>query len=198
MGETILNWINTHESIGIWVEAIALVAIFMLDWRERKDQRKDRDEQHKETLAQLQVSKKQVEASQEQAEAMQKPCLMLSTTARPSEDAVLDMGDAVGGMMLLCPGRNVQLQNVGSGAAVNIRYIVTPTNLAASIARPNGYLVGVRPGEAFPIPLSCEILRNHEWEVVFTYESLSGSKYQTRSIVNDLILTNIQFGRMSD
>jgi hypothetical protein len=182
MYETILTWLKTYESVAIWLEGIALVLIFIWD-------RIDSSQQDE-------ISQKQVKASQEQAEAMQKPCLMLSTTARPGEDAILGMGGALGGMMLLCPGRDVQLQNVGSGPAINIRYSATPTNPTDSIARPNGYLVGMRPGEAFAIPLSCEILRGHQWDVAFTYESLSGGRYQTKSIVDDLILTNIQFGRM--
>jgi len=60
--KTIITWLRTYEFIAIWLEGIALVAIFVLDWRERKDQRKDREEQHKETLAQLDVSQKQAEA----------------------------------------------------------------------------------------------------------------------------------------
>jgi len=74
--ETIVTWLRTYEFIAIWLEGIALVAIFVLDWRERKDQRKDRKEQHEETVAQLKVSQEQVAAAQEQVEAAQKPCLV--------------------------------------------------------------------------------------------------------------------------
>jgi|SRR5579859_7198743 len=62
MWETFLTRLRTYESIAIWLEGIALVAIFVLDWKERKDQRKDREEQHKETLAQLNVSQAQADA----------------------------------------------------------------------------------------------------------------------------------------
>jgi hypothetical protein len=186
---SLLDWLNKYEAAAVWIEGLALVAIFGLDWwNGRKG--------HEETLAQLKVSQKQVEASQEQAEAMQKPCLMLSATSRPGEDAILNMGGAVGGMMLLCPGGDVQLENVGSGPAVNVRYNLTPTDPASTIVRPNGYLVGMLPGEKFLTPIAREILRHNEWEVVFTYESLSGGKYRTKSIVNDLVLTDIKFGRV--
>jgi hypothetical protein len=62
MWETFLTWLKTYESIAIWLEGIALVAIFVLDWKQRKDERKDREEQHKETLAQLNVSQAQTNA----------------------------------------------------------------------------------------------------------------------------------------
>ena len=78
MIEPVINWLKAYEFIAIWLEGIALVAIFVLDWKERRDQRKDREQQHKETLAQLKVSQKQVEAAQEQVEAAQKPCLVFS------------------------------------------------------------------------------------------------------------------------
>ncbi len=62
MWETFSTWLRKYESIAIWLEGIALVAIFILDWKQRKEQRKDREEQHKETLAQLNVSQAQADA----------------------------------------------------------------------------------------------------------------------------------------
>jgi hypothetical protein len=61
-------------------------------------------------------------ASQEQAEAVQRPCLTLATAARGYEDAVLEMGGAVGGMIVAAREGNVALWNVGSGPAINARY----------------------------------------------------------------------------
>ncbi len=62
MVETITTWLNKYESIAIWLEGIALVAIFVWD---RLDSRK----QHEETLAQLRVAQRQVDASLENANA---------------------------------------------------------------------------------------------------------------------------------
>jgi hypothetical protein len=62
MLETILCWLHKYESLAIWLEGIALVAIFVLDWRNRKDQRRDQEEQHRETSAQLKVSQVQADA----------------------------------------------------------------------------------------------------------------------------------------
>ncbi len=47
------NWFDSHQYFAIWLEGIALLAIFIWD---RLDSRK----QHEETLAQLDVSQKQV------------------------------------------------------------------------------------------------------------------------------------------
>lgn len=57
------------EALGVWVEAIALIAIFFLDWMERRDNRKDRDEQHRENAAQLETAQKQAEATKKSADA---------------------------------------------------------------------------------------------------------------------------------
>jgi hypothetical protein len=57
------------SAVGVWVEAIALIFIFGLDWKERKDNRKDREEQHKETSAQLEIARNQAEATKKSADA---------------------------------------------------------------------------------------------------------------------------------
>ncbi len=62
MWESFSGWLKTYESVAIWLEGIALVAIFILDWKQRTDQRKDREEQHRETLAQLNSSQAQADA----------------------------------------------------------------------------------------------------------------------------------------
>jgi len=61
--KAVANWLETYQAVAIWLEGIALVAIFYLDWHERKDQRKERQKQHEETAAQLAASQKQVEAA---------------------------------------------------------------------------------------------------------------------------------------
>jgi len=143
------------------------------------------------------VSQRQVEASQEQVEAAQKPCLAFSTAPRPFQDAVLEMEGTNAAMMLRCPEGQAEVENVGSGPAVNVRYNLTPTNPASTLARPSGYLIGMRPGEKFLTPIPRGILQGNEWKFLVTYESLSGRRYQTRIIVNNLILTEIEFGPLS-
>ncbi len=64
-----LAWLRDYESIAIWLEGIALVALFFLDWREfrhqgreRARQEHDRLEQHKEIAAQMDIWRKQIHA----------------------------------------------------------------------------------------------------------------------------------------
>ena len=49
------DWLRTYESIAIWLEGIALVAILFLDWYTRR-------EEHKETIAHMDIARKQIHA----------------------------------------------------------------------------------------------------------------------------------------
>jgi hypothetical protein len=69
------------EAIGIWAEALALIAIFVLDWRERRDQRKERREQHEETAAQLAAYHAQLEAMKKSAHAATEAALAAKKSA---------------------------------------------------------------------------------------------------------------------
>jgi hypothetical protein len=62
--QAVLNWLTNYESLAIWSEGIALVAIFLLDWREYRRQGKDREEQHKETLEQMKIMERQMLATE--------------------------------------------------------------------------------------------------------------------------------------
>src|SRR5437016_9769680 len=56
------NWFDSHQYLALWLEGIALLAIFIWD---RLDSRK----QHEEMLAQLRIAQRQVDASLENAYA---------------------------------------------------------------------------------------------------------------------------------
>jgi hypothetical protein len=140
------------------------------------------------------ISQRQIETSQEQVEAAHKPCLTFSTAPRDFSEAILEMHGAVGAMILHCPDRQAQLESVGSGPAINIRYNLTPTNPDSTTARPSGYLLWLKPGDKFPTPIPQGILQANEWLCVITYESLSGRHYQTKISFNNLVLTSIEFG----
>jgi|GEM_PF-2860615 hypothetical protein len=64
-----INWLRVYEPIAIWLEGIALVAIFVLDSREYRKQgqerlkeEQERIDQHKETAAQMDIWRKQIHA----------------------------------------------------------------------------------------------------------------------------------------
>jgi hypothetical protein len=141
----------------------------------------------------LRASRKQIEVSQEQVEATQKPFVSVSTTARDPNEAILEIDRAVGAMMVLCPGGLVQLENVGAGPAINIRYQFTPVDPSSTIARPKGYLMGLRPGETFRIPTPRGVITGYEWDCLISYESVSKRRYETKLKLNGLVITNIEF-----
>src|SRR5260370_40691021 len=65
----VAEWLKYYEFVAIWLEGIALVAIFFLDWREyrrqgdeRQKQESDRTKQHEETAAQMDIWRKQIHA----------------------------------------------------------------------------------------------------------------------------------------
>jgi hypothetical protein len=65
----LVAWLRNYEFIAIWLEGIALVALFFLDWREyrnqgreRENQEKDRAEQRRESSDQMEIWRKQIHA----------------------------------------------------------------------------------------------------------------------------------------
>jgi len=60
---TVFDWVRTNEqSIAIWLEGIALVAIFILELVEYKRQGRDKKEQHDEWVKQMAIMQSQADA----------------------------------------------------------------------------------------------------------------------------------------
>lgn len=176
-----LDWLTKYQAVAIWLEGLALVAIFIWD-------RIDAEGAHEQTTKQLAVA-------QDQVEATHRPFVSYSSIPRPGDQVVADLeNDAT--TEIYCPEALAQIKNYGSGPAINIRYTATPTNPEASIIRPKGYLAALRQGARFKIPIARGTLQGHEWETVITYESLSGRKYQTKIISDDLIMTKISVAQV--
>jgi hypothetical protein len=94
--EVLSAWLRKYESIAIWLEGIALVAILVLDWRERIDQRKERQEQHRESASQMDISRRQVDAATEAALASKKSTEILAGLHRPFMGLLMVRLDAGG------------------------------------------------------------------------------------------------------
>jgi len=69
------------ETIAVWLEAIALIAIFFLDWKVRKENRQEQRRQHDETTAQLDIAKIQAEATKKSADAATEAALAAKKSA---------------------------------------------------------------------------------------------------------------------
>ena len=180
------HWLSLFNAV---IQFLLLVGLFWYTIETRRIR--------KLSQRQIETSQRQVEISQEQVEAAHKPCLTFSTAPRDPKEAVMEMNGAVGAMILRCPESQAQLESVGSGPAINIRYNLTPANPDSTRTRPSGYLLWLRPGDVFLTPIPRGILQGKEWICVITYESLSGRLYQTRILVNNLVLTSIEFGPAS-
>jgi hypothetical protein len=132
-------------------------------------------------------------ASQEQIETLQKPCVTFSMTLRDADDAILDMDGAVGTTIMLCPGAQVQMENIGYGPAMNIQYHFTPLKPESTRARPKGYAMGLRQGGHLQPPVPRGIMQGNDWNCVIEYESMARRKYRTTMIVKNLVLTSFHF-----
>lgn len=77
------QWFKTNEHVAIWLEGIALVAIFGLDFVERRAQEEERKHQHEETIEELKISRTQAEAAIRAADAAKKSADISAALNRP-------------------------------------------------------------------------------------------------------------------
>jgi hypothetical protein len=86
--DAVATWLKTHEFIAIWLEGVALVAIFFLDWREYRKQGADRIEQHRESIEQMRIMQSHADATKDAAIAAR-----VSTDVLVSSERAWVMGD---------------------------------------------------------------------------------------------------------
>jgi hypothetical protein len=72
---TLSAWLKTYESWAVWLEGIALIAIFIWD-------RIDSHQQHKQTLAQMEITQNQTRATETAANAASKSAEALISSER--------------------------------------------------------------------------------------------------------------------
>jgi hypothetical protein len=64
------NWLDSHQYLALWMEGIALVFIFGLDWWVYRKSVSERKEQHKEAVEQMRIAKETAEAAKLSAQAV--------------------------------------------------------------------------------------------------------------------------------
>jgi hypothetical protein len=132
--------------------------------------------------------------SQRQLEALHRPCLLLATEARDSDEALLGMDDTVSVRIVSSHNGNVTVENIGNGPALKINFefkAFGKTEEKTSPPRSIGYLPSLAERTSFTVPFPREILRNHEYEFACSYESLGGELYESRITMNNLVVTSI-------
>jgi hypothetical protein len=83
LAKEIIDWFRTHEYVAIWLEGIALVAIFWLDLNDRRERRREQERQHSETVEQLRISQQQTNAATEAALAAKESADISAALHRP-------------------------------------------------------------------------------------------------------------------
>lgn len=122
-----------------------------------------------------------------QLEALQAPCLTFWATPRDAGDAVLEMDGAQGAMILNFISGDAVLLNIGNGPAVNVSYVLRPLGDARST--PQGYVSSIPPSARASVPVPRGILAGHRYDCSIRYESLTGTKYETKLSLHNLVLT---------
>jgi len=138
-----------------------------------------------------------VRATIEQAEATQKPCVVLRSTLRDPQDAVLEMGGTSGDLIIHAVEGLAALRNIGTGPAVNVFYLFEQVGGKEHILlKPSGTVQTLASHECLPTHVSRTIFPAHVFDCTITYESLSRRRYQTRISVNNDVLGAFKFGRV--
>jgi hypothetical protein len=77
------DWFKRNEHVALWLEGVALVFIFGLDYFNRLDEAKEEKRAHEETLEQLQLLRQQTQATSESAIAAKKSADLTAALHRP-------------------------------------------------------------------------------------------------------------------
>lgn len=113
-------WFKRNEHVAIWLEGIALVFIFGLDYFNRLDEAEEQDKRHRETLSQLGLLGEQAKAASEAAKAAKRSADLTAALHRPYV--------AVSKVVLTGAGRywnlNFDITNFGTLPAFNVDFSV--------------------------------------------------------------------------
>jgi hypothetical protein len=72
----LFDWFKRNEHVALWLEGVALVLIFGLDYFNRIDEAEEQERRHKETIRQLEVLSQQAAETRRQADVwQQKVCV---------------------------------------------------------------------------------------------------------------------------
>ncbi len=118
------SWLDSHQYLALWLEGIALLAIFVWD-------RWDSHQQHKQTLAQMAIMQNQARATETAANAATKSAEALDRQTERTSKPVIVLRRTnwkLSENELLQPQLNVEalvpfeLRNVGNGTALVVHW----------------------------------------------------------------------------
>jgi hypothetical protein len=136
------------------------------------------------------VTQQIARASVEQSEALQKPCVVIESSARTSDQAVLEAPL----VSEVAQTPNVQLRNIGGGPAVKLNYELRQVQVPQGVVAvtPTGFVPYLEAGKSWTTVTARGMLTTRIFEFSANYESLSGSKYQTSvRLENGLVSSSV-------
>lgn len=125
--------------------------------------------------------------ARDQVEVSQTPCLTFAATPRNGVEAVLEMDDARGAMVLDFDAGDAMLKNIGCGPAVNIEYSLVLLENPPRTLR--GYVSFIPATGRATAPIPRNSLQGRDADCLIRYESLSRTKYETKLTIKNLVLT---------
>jgi hypothetical protein len=130
-------------------------------------------------------------ASVEQSEALQKPCVVIESSARTSDDAVMDAPR----VSEVAQTPTVRLKNIGSGLAIGLSYELRQVEVpeGSPAVRPTGFVPYLEAREPWATVTGRGMLTTRIFEFSAEYESLSRSKYQTKIRVDHGLIVSFVF-----
>ena len=128
---TVFAWLAAHEqSLAIWLEGVALVAIFILELVEYKRQGRERIEQHKESAAQMAIMQSQADALVNSERAWVVAELIPQAVKYGKDNWCRSVGDGIVGM---------SMEEVLAGH--HLRYKLKFTNMGRTPAQIFGFTI---------------------------------------------------------
>jgi hypothetical protein len=137
---------------------------------------------------QVTASQRIIQAAMDQVEGSLKPCLAFAARPRQGEEVILEMDEAVGNQIVQPEGGRYIIDNIGNGAALNLRYFFTRPN----VAQPWRYLPAVLAAGRATLVETLN-LYNAEHVATFEYASIGGRKYRSTISLNRHVITAFSF-----
>jgi hypothetical protein len=183
-----------HIQLGLFVAQVVMIVVQFaafggLIWYAIETKR-----MRKAAEAQVEVSQNLIVTAGDQVEGLSKPCVMLASSPRNPEDAIIGpLGNSVA---LRMEGMFV-VENIGSGPALNVRYEFIAVGETARFFRSRGirYVQNILDGDRSPMA-EAYTAYNGQFEVIFDYESIGGRRYRTKINMDGYVFTGVSFAEV--
>lgn len=140
------------------------------------------------------MGQKQLGAAIEQSEALQKPFVTIKSAPRHAEQAIVERRAAA-----VAQAPTVVLLNLGPGPALNVSYQFEQVDVPDKghpLRHPES-IPYVESRQEWTTRLPLTSLSNRTVEFSASYESLSGTKYETQMHIEDGVIVSFKFGLSS-